>query len=127
MALDVHPTQPIFTTVSEVRPPRYLPAHEPASPTPPSQGRRRRRRRRRRHATPLSRPLCSLRLPAQDTYLKVWALPDSEDKSASEVALIYEERAEDRFLTGVQFTRDGSERILAAAYDSKELLVWDRI
>uniref|UniRef100_A0A7S2FDR9 WD repeat-containing protein 54 beta-propeller domain-containing protein n=1 Tax=Florenciella parvula TaxID=236787 RepID=A0A7S2FDR9_9STRA len=78
MALDVHPTQPIFTTVSE------------------------------------------------DTYMKVWALPDSEDKSASEVALIYEERVEDRFLTGVQFTRDGSERILAAAYDSKELLVWDR-
>ena len=55
----------------------------------------------------------------------MWTLPDSEDKGG-EVAAVYEERAEDRFLTGVQFARDGSERILASAYDSKELLVWDR-
>ena len=62
----------------------------------------------------------------QDTYLKVWTLPDSEDK-AGEVGVVFEGRAEDRYLTGVQFARDGSERILASAYDSKEILVWDRM
>jgi len=63
----------------------------------------------------------------EDTFMHVWNFPNLEDKdpdSIPEVELVYSDHNEDVLLCGVAFTHDGSQEVIAAAYDEAALIVW---
>ena len=66
----------------------------------------------------------------EDTFVHVFSLNAVSARSAKpgggDAQLLFTSRCEDKLLRGVQFARDGTDRLLAVAYDRNELLVWNR-
>lgn len=63
----------------------------------------------------------------EDTFVHVFSLEQirpTKSEQSGNLRLLFSSRREDAMLCGVRFARDGSNRILATAYDCDELFVW---